>query len=300
MHVTITGGFGFVGSHCAEYFKEKGHDVTIFARHIPPFMESWAKNYDVVIGDIKQEEPDLKGDMVIHCASVNETKGKTLADFIETNCTGTRNVIQSCIANNVKKFLKVSTIHAYGIRPGIITEESSHHPETPYGISHMLSDQICMSYANKIDTTVVRMSNTFGPPVNPHIDRWTLVVNNFCLQAVKTAKIVLNTKGHQRRDFVDIREAVRAFDFILKHNKYSGSIFNVGGECILPIQEVALRVAAQHKKRYDKDVSIILGDKEETVTGFMFSIEKLKKLGFIPKENMNAVINSLFDVCEKI
>ncbi len=299
MHVTITGGFGFVGSHCAEYFREAGHDVTIFARKVPSFMEEWSKKFDLIIGDVLNENMRISGDTVIHCASLNETKGKTLEDFIETNCTGTRNVIKSCIRNGVEKFLKISTIHAYGIHPGIITENSAQHPTNPYGLSHMLSDQICMSYSNKINTSIIRLSNTYGPPINPHIDRWTLVVNNFCLQAVKTATINLNTRGHQRRDFIDIKDAMKASDIVLK-NKYSGNMFNVGGECIMSIADVADLVAKCHRERYGKGPEIIYGDKEEKIAGFMFSIEKIKELGFEPRETMEKTINDLFDVCEKI
>lgn len=81
MNILITGGFGYLGSYCAEYLSLKGNEVTLIGRKIPKYMVEWTKKFNVVIADITDEKLFLKlignkYDCVIHCAAANEVKCK--------------------------------------------------------------------------------------------------------------------------------------------------------------------------------------------------------------------------------
>ena len=298
MRITITGGFGYIGSSCADYFQKKGHDVTIFARKIPEFLSDWSENFTVVLGDITGPKINFDSDIVVHCASVNETKDMSLEEFVRINCGGTKNAIESCIGSSVEKFIRISTFHAYGNKAGVITEDTKPEPHTKYGISHMLSDKTCMDYSDRINVTVLRFSNVFGQPVHPNIDRWSLVVNNFCMQAVKTGKIVLNSKGNQRRDFVALSDAISSTELIVKSQTDSGEIFNVGSGHTMSIMEVASKVAKNYEVKYGNKIDLVIGDKDETCNDFIFSIDKIKRLGYKPGANMDSAIRQMFGMCE--
>ena len=67
---------------------------------------------------------------------------------------------------------------------------SNNHKKNPisvYGMTHLLSENICNYFNNisNIDCTNIRLSNGYGPPVFNNPGCWDLVINNFCLSAYK-------------------------------------------------------------------------------------------------------------------
>src|SRR3989338_624309 len=300
MHVTITGGFGFLGSILAENFLSKGYEVTIFSRNIPDYLRVWSRRFDVKLGDVTSNNVDISGDLVVHCAALNETSKLGMEEFIKTNVQGTRNVLDLCVRNQTKHFIKISTFHAYGMLNVTITEKTAEEPKSNYGISQNAGDKVCLDYSDKIKPTVIRFSNIFGPPVGPSVDRWTLAVNNFCRQAVKDNCINLETTGKQRRDFLSVYNALAALDIIINKSNKTGELFNVGSGKTMRIIDMANSVADAYASVYGRTIPIITGDKDEPENNFDFSIEKIRKLGYKPQDDNYYTIKKIFEVCEKI
>ena len=65
-------------------------------------------------------------------------------------------------------------------------------PDIPYAITHRAAEDFTLMFASrgKLDARVVRLSNAFGAPAHGSVDRWTLLVNDLCRQAVETKKLV--------------------------------------------------------------------------------------------------------------
>jgi UDP-glucose 4-epimerase len=166
MRITITGGFGFMGSLCADFFRKNGHDVSIVSRKIPAELHKWSKDFRIITGDVTGPL-EIGGDLVIHCAALNETKNSGPDEFMKVNADGTRNALESAVRNSAGKFIKLSTFHVYGTTEGTITEETVPDPKSLYAKSQLAADNICMDYSKEIDVSVVRFSNVFGPPLHP-------------------------------------------------------------------------------------------------------------------------------------
>ena len=115
---------------------------------------------------------------------------------------------------SVERFIYFSTAHIYGAPlEGTITEKSLPSPVHPYAITHRAAEDYVIAAAKqkRIQGTVLRLSNSFGAPVSPHVNRWTLLANDLCRQAVEKGTITLRSNGCQYRDFIcltDVEEVM--------------------------------------------------------------------------------------------
>ena len=134
MKILVTGGAGFVGSHVAEFYAKKGHEVVVYdnlsrasllKKPDKNSMYNWSylkqfKNIKLVkesILDIKKLENQTNGmDVVIHAAAQTAVTTSVIdpkADF-EVNAIGTFNVLEAARKNDVKQFLYCSTNKVFG------------------------------------------------------------------------------------------------------------------------------------------------------------------------------------------
>ena len=140
--------------------------------------------------------------------------------------------------------------------------------------------------------------------MNSDVERWTLVFNDLCRQAVTTGKIVLNSSGKQHRDFISLNNAARAVHhFIFKaQDKWNGNLYNLGGENSMSVLDVANKIAGVYKSRYKKDISGIEVRPDEKSADYRpvkYSIEKLKKTGFSLQEDTVFEIEKTMELCEE-
>lgn len=148
--VLVTGGTGLVGAHLLIHLLEKGENVRALYRNSESTQKTKAlfslyqKNglYDSiqwVQGDIL-DIPTLENafpeiDQVYHCAAMISFDPKEEELVRKTNIEGTANIVNFCLANNIKKLCHVSSIAALGDLPeheSIITEETEWNPEKPH------------------------------------------------------------------------------------------------------------------------------------------------------------------------
>jgi UDP-glucose 4-epimerase len=115
---------------------------------------------------------------------------------------------------------------------GLITEETCPRNLNPYATSHLAGEHAVLSasQSGQIQGLVLRLSNAFGAPVHKDVNCWMLLVNDLCMQAVQTRKLVLQTNGLQQCDFIGITEVCRVTEHLAVGNGSSTqpSIFNVG------------------------------------------------------------------------
>ena len=154
-----------------------------------------------------------------------------------------------------------------------------------------------------MDTLTLRLSNGFGYPMDSTINRWTLVFNDLCRQAMASDKMILQSSGRQHRDFIALHDVAAAVDHFLFVNseKWGDGLFNLGGDCSLSILEVAKTIATVYEKKYGKPVPIQIAGKDngEHYSPVHFNIDKLKKTGFHLTGNMENEIEQTLSLCEK-
>ena len=310
--ILITGGLGYIGGRIADFLK-RNHPASCIvlgtSREIKK-IPNWAKSFQIVRLNILNTASVEKAvssdfDVIIHLAALNEHD--SLGDIKsawETNALGTQSLLSVASEKKVSKFIYFSTFHVYGNCSQKITEESPTSPHHPYASTHRAAEDMVrfFKYYKKMNILILRLSNGFGYPMDLEVNRWTLVFNDLCRQAMTSGKMILRSSGKQHRDFIslhDIAASVEHFLFSIP-NKWEDGLYNLGGNCSLAILDMAQKIALVYEKKYGKPISIqILGkDNGEANYPVQYNIDKLKKTGFHLTGNMEREIEQTLSLCE--
>lgn len=224
MIITIIGGSGFIGQNIAENLK-KNHKIKIFDIKPSPI-----KNFDFFQGNINNLKSINKAiknsDVVIHLAAalgvVNTEKNPIFT--LDTNIFGTKNVLESCIKNNVKKIIFSSSSEVYGEPKKIpIAENHDVIPITNYGISKLAGEEYVKAYSKEfgLKHTILRLFNVYGTTQG---NSW--VVPEFVERALKNQNISIHGNGSQIRSFCHVKDVAQAFRQSL--TKGTNDTINIG------------------------------------------------------------------------
>lgn len=312
--ILITGGFGYVGGRVAALLQESRGDgkIRLLTRRPPEAWPTWAGACEVIQGDVLNVdalERAMTGvDIVIHLAALNEVESaRDPYQALLVNAGGTLRVLEAAAAAGARRVVYLSTFHVYGPRAqSPITEETVPRPLHPYAISHRAAEDFVLAARDqgRLVTVVLRLSNGYGSPRDPRVNRWTLVFNDLCRQAVENHRLVLRSSGRQQRDFISLGDVARAVEHFvtLPDEQWEDGLFNLGTGCSLSILEIARRIAAEFEKCYSSSVTIESGKSSDPCGPgkVHFSIEKLKATGFVPSGNMSEEIIATFRICEHL
>ena len=116
MRALVTGGTGFLGGALALRLRSQGDSVTVLGRNRAGGARLQARGIGFVCADLADAEAVnaacAEQDIVFHCGATVAPWGR-YQDFYATNVTGTQNIIQGCMAQNVKRLVHVSTPSLY-------------------------------------------------------------------------------------------------------------------------------------------------------------------------------------------
>jgi UDP-glucose 4-epimerase len=316
-NILITGGLGYIGGRVAFYIKEKEPDSNIFltTRNKNGDFPSWTENFTVLQMDITDAASiddclrDRDIDIIIHLAALNEIESAKDPELaLEINTKGTYRLLNLANLYNVNRFIYFSTFHVYGnISDTVITEKTLPKPIHPYAITHKAAEDFVNYFNNYqcMETLIFRMSNGYGYPMDINIDRWTLVFNDICRQAVTNGEIILKSSGKQYRDFIslhDVANAVYHFVFVVP-DEWGDGIYNLGGDCSMSILDVAQKISDIYRAKYNKDIKEIKTASENgssiSTKPVKYSIDKIAETGFRLQGNTASEIEKTMDLCEK-
>ncbi len=308
----MTGGLGYVGGRVAQYLSEfPDFSLRLGTRQKKPPQPSWLKRGEIIPLDLLSEESldnACRGvDAVLHLAAINEIESlANPKEAFKINSLGTLKTLLASKKARVKKFIYLSTAHIYGAPLlGTITEKTLPHPVHPYAITHRAAEDWVLAAHQKGSLTglVIRLSNSFGPPIHPSVNRWTLVINDLCCQAATSKKLTLRSSGLQKRDFIPLEDVCRSMHHLLTLPEplVGDGLFNLGGECSLSIAEIAEKIADRSEK--------VLGFRpviekpgpsaNEIFETLDYRIDKLKKTGFQLQGDMNSEIDATLLFCRE-
>ena len=309
MKVLITGGFGYIGGRLANFLDEKQVDVSICSRNKNP-QPSWSNNFkkrEINWYSEKSISEVCEGkDIVVHLASLNADKSKTNpSEAHEVNCLNSEKLLNSAISKKVKKIIYLSTIHVYGspLRNKLL-ENSLVEPIHPYAKSHYDAEQLFVKAHEQkmIESNIIRLSNSFGAPQNFEVDCWSLVINNFCLQAAKTNKIKIKSTINTLRDFIPMTDTCEAIFLLMRHkiSHDESCIFNVGGNWQKTILQIAYLIKERYYVTQKKKVDVLYKENLiEQSDSFNFNLDKIIDKGFKISDNkrISEEIDSLISFC---
>ena len=223
MRIGITGGSGFIGTHIANVLKSK-YEVVIFDRLKPKIEDIEFIEGNIIDDSIQKAFEDC--DVVIHLAAAVGVK-ITEEDPIltlNTNILGTKNVLEACKSNNVKKIILASSSEVYGEPLKIPIEESDPAiPITSYGISKIAAEEYVKAYAVSfgLKYTILRFFNVYGPGQSKDF-----VIPEFVSNASKNNPILIHGSGSQIRSFCHISDISKGVSLSIE--KGDNEIINIG------------------------------------------------------------------------
>ncbi len=248
MHLLITGGAGFIGSHVIRHFVTTYPDYTItnldkltYAGNLENLRDvEGHPNYRFVKSDITDSAAMLvlfekeRFDGVIHLAAESHVDRSIASptEFVMTNVLGTVNLLNAARALwkedfNGKLFYHVSTDEVYGAlgKEGVFTETTSYDPHSPYSASKASSDHFVRAYHDTYGMPVVisNCSNNYGPYQFPE-KLIPLFINN-----IRNNKpLPVYGRGENVRDWLWVVDHAQAIDVIC-HKGRRGETYNIGG-----------------------------------------------------------------------
>lgn len=308
--VLITGGLGYLGGRISKYLAENtNYNLRITTKQRDYQMPAWARQVEVVPMDLLSDDDIVtacKGiRAVIHLASVNEITSAADPELALTvNGLGTLRLLNAAKKQGVERFIYFSTAHVYGSPlQGIITEATLPRPTHPYAISHKVAEDFVLAARDRKELSgiVLRLSNGYGAPVSIDVDRWTLLVNDLCKQAVTKNKLLLRSSGLQKRDFISIYDVCRVVSHFLTLNeeKCGDGLFNVGGEETKKVIDIANIIAERCHNILGYKPEITRNMSAEKTCDLSIVIDKLKSTGFNLRGDMLSEIDQTILFCKQ-
>lgn len=234
MKILVTGGAGFIGSNIVDAYIAAGHDVVVLDNLSTGRIKNLNKKAEFVQLDIQDDLSALfsehKFDVVNHHAAQMDVR-RSVEDPIfdaRTNVLGFINILQNCAKSGVNKVIFASSGGAiYGEQDYFPADEKHKtQPYSPYGITKLVGEKYLFFYhlTYNLNYVVLRYANVYGPRQNPHGEAGVVAI--FTKKLLDGEQPVINGDGKQTRDFVFVRDVVKANMLALDYEQ--SDIFNVG------------------------------------------------------------------------
>ena len=312
MRVLITGGTGYLGGRVAQYLTNHPEFEVYLGSRKTNTLPDWTDQLKVVKTSWDSpsalDEICKNVDAVIHMAGMNaQDCAADPSAAIEVNGVATSRLLDASIRQGVKRFIYLSTAHVYASPlEGSINEGTCPNNLHSYAASHKAGEDVTRlaHLDGKIKTVVIRLSNSFGAPADDMANCWMLLVNDLCLQAIKNKTLTLHTDGTQQRDFITLEDVSRAIKHFLTIPDIDcgDGLFNVGGECVMTIWEMANRIAECCNTRFGfkPDIKRPLVKLDKQRKQLYYEITKLKESSFYLKDNIDKEITRTLEFCVSV
>jgi len=251
MKILVTGGAGFIGSAVVRHAIAKGYDVVnLDALTYAACLENVASvadnpGYSFVQADIRDRAAldaafaAHKPDVVMHLAAESHVDRSIdgPGDFIETNITGTFNMLEAARKYweeqgkpDSFRFHHISTDEVFGSLPNdpdvMFTEDTPYDPRSPYSASKAASDHLVRAWAETYGLPVVltNCSNNYGPFHFPE-----KLIPVVIIKALAGEKLPIYGDGSNVRDWLYVEDHADALLVVIEKGEL-GRSYNIGGE----------------------------------------------------------------------
>ena len=294
MDVLVTGGAGFIGSHLVDRLVKVGLSVKVIDNLSSGRLENLSQHrgnprVEVITGDLKRIEDALKAvdgvNAVFHFAANPEVRVSTTNPEIHfnENAVATFNLLEAMRKRDVRELVFASSSSVYGEPERIpVGEEAPIQPVSVYGASKAACENLIHAYVKLygMKAVILRYANVVGPRLR-HGVIWDLA--NKLKKNPNELEILGD--GKQTRSYIYIDDAVEATMIAWRKTSDDYSVYNVGSEDWITVDEVADQVIeAMNLVNVRKIYKPVLhgvgwpGDAKKIA----LRIDKIKQLGFKP------------------
>ena len=238
-NILITGGAGFIGSHIANELIED-NEVTIIDNlstgNIKNLKYPEHDNLNFIKEDICKADLDelTQGiDYIFHLAAMASVplSVENPIKCNEINLNATVKLLESAVKQDVKKIVFSSSSAVYGENKNMpLKETEPPMPTSPYAASKASCELYLKSFYESygLNYTALRYFNVFGPKQDKN-SQYAAVIPNFISALLEGHRAEIYGDGEQTRDFVYVRDVVRANIYACKSD-YNGIVNVASGE----------------------------------------------------------------------
>lgn len=265
--VLVTGGAGFIGSHLVDHLLNEGFEVTVLDNLRSGKLEHIAHNqrwrdFHFVNGDIRDartvNQVMKEIDVVFHEAAFVSVPA-SIADPLltnEINVSGMLNILKAATDLGVRRFIFASSAAVYG---GTLNpkkkEDNVSYPKSPYGISKLTGEYYARSFYefHGLETVSLRYFNVYGPRQTCDLQtQYGGVITLFLNRLLRNMQLIIYGDGEQTRDFVYVKDVVKANMLAMTCKEAAGDFFNVASGARISINKLAeVLKDAVNKKQID-------------------------------------------------
>lgn len=224
--IVITGAAGFTGRHACIHFRERGLKVTALVHHA--CQELTATEIDVIVCDLLDTSAvaaamqQAKPDYVLHLAGFNSVTASRRYPIqaVQVNVLGTIHVLDALrVMPHVRALIITSRLKA--------SLEKLRSPQHPYAFSKRMQEIATSAWLNMygLDVMIAEPTNLIGPGISTGI---CSLIGQYVAQSERGWKerhLLLNDK-QTKRDYMDVRDAVAAYEILLEHGE-AGEVYAV-------------------------------------------------------------------------
>ncbi len=240
MKIIVTGALGHIGSYIIRSLPKSIKDLNFLLidnlstqRYPSLFNLPSSAHYKFIEADVSNFnlKEVLKGaDIIIHLAAITDAAGSfNKAEIVErNNYLATSKVAEAALENNMK-LIMLSSTSVYGTQSNQVNENcllEDLNPQSPYAETKLKEEALIKEMVRKgLKATICRFGTIYGP--SPGM-RFHTAVNKFCWQSVIGQPLtVWETAYEQKRPYLDLYDASKAFEHIILNDLFNGEIYNV-------------------------------------------------------------------------
>lgn len=238
MHIVVTGGAGFIGSHFVWMLFSELSDchVTVIDKLTYAANKDYLKGlpedrFDLVEMDICNPEimdEIHAADLVFNFAAESHVDNSISNSdpFINTNINGTYNLLK-CLKGSQARFVQVGTDEVYGsLERGQADEQYPLVPSSPYSASKAAADLLVQSFVTThgLNAVITRSTNNYGP--RQHIEKF---IPSAIMSIIAGRKVKVYDEGKNIRDWIYVTDNCRGI-LTAALRGANGATYNIGYE----------------------------------------------------------------------
>ncbi|WP_269623199.1 dTDP-glucose 4,6-dehydratase [Prochlorococcus marinus] len=300
-NILVTGGAGFIGSHLIDLIvkQENPKKVVVasnfFLGRLANLSEAKESFPDLIIercdvGDFEEINEVILNhsiDIVFNLATIPLISSLTKPEWsLKKNLDMTINICKLLREEKFASLIQYSSSEALGtVRKLPMGNDHPSFPETPYAASKLATDHIALSYFNTFgcDVAVIRPFNQYGPRQNAH--KFAALIPILIKKMRKDEDIFISGDGLQTRDFIFVKDTVKATLELFKHPQTRGKIIHIGSGKEISVLSVVKKVASL--MNYTKEFKFIEKRKGDVRRHCADISEANQLINWTPQTNFN-------------